>query len=120
MGRLHECVADDDDRVFYDEVLMISAEDQWWNAEALKELKDEHNIIFMSSGNACKPIMVIPRENEAPLVAIGVEDDGTVYFKRDKYGRYENSFDSGWIKSLIADLQAAEAFIEGGNLNDRT
>lgn len=79
----------------------------------MKELRDEHNIIFMSSGAACKPILVIPREHEAPLVAIGVEDDGTVYFKRDDYGNYANSFDSGWIDSLIADLQAAKEFIKG-------
>lgn len=111
MSRLHEFVADDD-RVFYPEMLGISAEDQWWNGEALKELRDEHNIIFMSSGVGCIPIMVIPRENESPLVAIGVEDDGTVYFKRDDYGNYANSFDSGWIDSLIADLQAAKEFIK--------
>lgn len=111
MSRIHEFVADDD-RVFYDETLHLSAEDQWWNEEALKELREEHNVVFMSSGNACKPILIIPRENEAPLVAIGVEDDGTIYFERDKYGHYANSFDSGWIKSLIADLQAAEKFIK--------
>jgi hypothetical protein len=111
MNRLHEFIADDE-RVFYPETLGISAEDQWWNAEALKELRDEYNIIFMSSGAACNPILVIPRENESPLVAIGVEDDGTVYFKRDDYGNYANSFDSGWIDSLIADLQAAKEFIK--------
>lgn len=111
MSRLHEFVADDE-RVFYPELLGISAEDQWWNKEALAELRDTYNIIFMSSGRGCKPILVIPRENESPLVAIGVEDDGTVYFKRDDYGNYANSFDSGWIDSLIADLQAAKEFIK--------
>lgn len=111
MSRLHEFVADDE-RVLYPEELCISAEDQWWNPEALKELREEYNIIFMSSGRGCKPILVIPRENESPLVAIGVEDDGTVYFKRDDYGNYANSFDSGWIDSLIADLKAAKEFIK--------
>lgn len=111
MSRLYEFVTDDE-RVLYPEKLCISAEDQWWNSEALAELQDEHNIIFKSSGRGCKPILVIPRENGSPLVAIGTEDDGTVYFKRGYYGNYANSFDSGWIDSLIADLQAAKEFIK--------
>lgn len=84
----------------------------------MQELRDEYNIIFMSSGLGCKPILVIPRENESPLVAIGVEDDGTVYFKRSSCGQYENGFDSGWIDSLIADLRAAKEYIK--NLKEET
>ena len=112
MSLIHEFVSDDD-RVFYDEVHHFSVYDQWWSKEAIQELRDKHNIIFMSSGGASKPVMIIPRDGEAPLVAIGVEDDGTLYFRRNSYGQYANSFDSSWIDSLIADLQAAKAKING-------
>lgn len=113
MSLIYEFTADDD-RVLYDEVHCFSVDDQWWNKEAIQELRDKHNIIFMSSCDGCIPVMIIPRDGEPPLVALGVEDDGTLYFKRNSYGRYANSFDSSWIDSLIADLQEAKAKINGG------
>ena len=112
MSLIHEFVADDD-RVLYDEVHCFSVYDQWWSTEAIQELRDKHNIIFMSSGDACQPVMIIPRDGETPAVAIGVEDDGTLYFRRNGYGQYANSFDSSWIDFLIADLQEAKAKING-------
>lgn len=113
MSLIHEWAADDD-RVLYEEVHCFSVDDQWWNKEAIQELRDEYNIIFMSSGRGCIPVKIIPRDGEPPLVALGVEDDGTLYFRRNGFGGYENSFDSSWIDSLIADLQEAKAKINGG------
>lgn len=113
MSLIHEFAADDD-RVLYDEVHCFSVYDQWWNKEAIQELWDKHNIIFMSSGRGCIPVKIIPRDGEAPLVALGVEDDGTLYFRMNSFGGYANSFDSSWIDSFIADLQEAKAKINGG------
>lgn len=113
MSLIHEWTTYDD-RVLYDELHCFSVNDQSYNKEAIQELQDKHNIIFMSSGMACKPVMIIPRDGLPPLVAIGLEDDGTLYFRRDRYGQYANSFDSSWIDSLIADLQKAKAKINGG------
>ena len=87
-----------------DESMMFVAENQCWDKTTLKQLKEEYNIIFMTSGDAVKPIMIIDRNYSEPLIVIGSEDDGTIYFHR-KYGQFENCFSSYWIKSLIADLE---------------
>ena len=80
------------------------AEDQICDKKALQELKDYHNIVFMTSGDGCKPIMIIPRKNNNPLIVIGGEDDGQIFF-HTYFGQFENTMDCYWIDSLIADLQ---------------
>lgn len=94
-------VFNDTDEEEYEETLMISAEDQAWDDDTLRQLKDEHNIVFMTSGDG-----VIPVKIEGHLVALGHEDDGTIYFHK-RYGQYTMCFSKGWIPHLIADLQEA-------------
>lgn len=89
-----------------DETMMFSAEDQRWDDDTLKQLKEEYNIVFMTSGDAVKPVMIINSNSKYPLLVIGSEDDGTLYFKR-KYGQFINCFSAYWAKSLIADLEEA-------------
>ena len=89
--------------------LRIIAENQEWDADTLKELREKHNIIFMTSGSGICPIMIIPREINSPLIAIGSEDDGCITFEKH-YGQFMNSMDIYWIDSLIADLKEAKEF----------
>ena len=45
--------------VFDDEdCLRIYAEDQRWDKETLKQLKEEYNIFFMSGGDGVSPVML--------------------------------------------------------------
>lgn len=90
--------------------LIISAENQTWDKQTLQQLKDDYNIIFMTNGNGVSPVKIVRMDNGYG-VAIGSEDDGTIFFNKS-FGNYENSFHSLWIDSLIADLQAAKSYIE--------
>ncbi|MBR5299028.1 MAG: hypothetical protein IKU36_02125 [Bacteroidales bacterium] len=96
-----------DDNVWY-----FSAYDQHWDDTTLKELWEKHNIIFMPDRkDAVHPVMIVEREGERPLIVIGVEDDGTLYFDRS-YGAFKHAFDSYWIDSLVRTLLEAKKRIE--------
>lgn len=93
--------------------LVISAEDQCWDKKTLKQLRDEHDIIFMSAGDGVIPIKVI-KYGDSYGVALGSEDDGTIAFEQYGYGDtklYEHMFSECWIDKLIADLQEAKRYI---------
>lgn len=95
----------------HDDVWYFSAYDQHWDDATLKELWEEHNIIFMPDGkDAVHPVMVIEREGERPSIVIGVEDDGTLYFDRSN-GTFRHAFDSYWIDSLVRTLLEAKSRI---------
>lgn len=89
--------------------LMISAEDQHWDKQTLKQLRDEHDIIFMSAGDGVIPVKVI-KYGEHYGVALGSEDDGTMMFEK-YFNSYKHMFSEYWIDSLIADLQEAKKHI---------
>lgn len=94
--------------------LYISAEDQCWDKNTLKQLRDEYDIIFMSSGDGVIPVKVIKYGDNYYGVALGSEDDGTIAFKQCGYGdtkQYEYGFSEYWIDKLIADLQEAKRYI---------
>ena len=84
-----------------EESLMISAEDQAWDEKTLKQLKDEHNITFMTRGDGVIPVMM-----KGDLVVLGSEDDGTNFFHK-RYGSYETCFSKYWGPYLIEDLKKA-------------
>lgn len=92
-----------------DEPFIISVEDQLYDEETLRQLRDEHNVIFMTGGNGVLPIMVL-NERKNPLLAIGHEDDGTIFFDR-KYGQYSNTLSPHWVDYLVSDLREAVRFI---------
>lgn len=94
-----------------EKVLMISAEDQAWDKDTLKELREKHNIIFMTSGDGIRAFKILEQDEyifghhiTSPLVAVGHEDDGTICFKKG-YMQFQDQFDSAWIDSIIADLK---------------
>ena len=89
-----------------DEPMRFSAEEQSWDSATLKQLREEYNIIFRTSGRGVIPIMILNKDSENPLLVLGNEDDGTISFDR-KYGGFLNKFSSYWVKSLIADLEEA-------------
>lgn len=89
--------------------LMISAEDQCWDKQTLKQLRDEHDIIFMSSGDGITPVKVI-KYGEHYGVVLGSEDDGTMIFEK-YFDNYKHMFSEHWIDTLIADLQEAKRYI---------
>ena len=89
--------------------LVISAEDQCWDKKTLKQLRDEHDIIFMSAGDGIIPVKVI-KYGDNYGVALGSEDDGTMRFER-YFGDFKDGFSDYWIDFLIADLQEAKRYI---------
>ena len=89
-----------------DEPMMFCAEEQCWDDDTLKQLREEHNIIFRTNGRGVMPIMILNKDSEYPLIAIGSEDDGTIYFER-RYGSLADTFSPYWVKYLIADLEEA-------------
>ena len=93
------------------------AADQRWDDETLKEIKEKYNIFFMSNGkDGATPLMLIPRPRTSPLIVVGWEDDGSIGFNKNE-GGWEKCFDSYWIESFIADLQAAKEAIDSKKLN---
>lgn len=95
-----------------DDKWYFSAYDQRWDDATLKELWEKHNIIFMPDRkDAVHAVMIIEREGENPLIAIGVEDDGTLYFDRSN-GTFKPAFDAYWIDSLVRTLLKAKSSIE--------
>lgn len=106
-------VFDDTERNTLDDfgegILRILAEDQCWDDETLKQLRNEHDIIFMSAGDGVTPVKVIKYRKHYG-VALGSEDDGTIIF--EKYcDNYKHMFSECWIDTLIADLQEAKRYI---------
>ena len=89
-----------------DEPMMFSAEDQCWDDDTLKQLKEEYNIVFMTKGDGVMPVMILNKDSQYPLFVLGSEDDGTIFFKRE-YGQFRNTFSPYWVKYLIADLEEA-------------
>ena len=86
-------------------------QDQTYDKSTLKELRKKHNIFFLSGSNGCKPIKVVPRKGQNPLIVLGYEDDGCIWFEKQS-GNYRNAFDSSLIDGLIVDLTAAKHYVE--------
>lgn len=98
-----------DDECYSDASLEISTQDQIWDKESLKELNDM-GIFFMSGKrDACIPVRVINEDYYTrPMIEIGSEDDGTLFFGCDD----SKTFSSHWIDGLIEDLKAAKKYCE--------
>lgn len=86
-------------------------QDQTYDDKTLKELEQKHNIFFLNGANGCTPIKVVPRKGRNPLIVLGYEDDGCIWFEK-QFGHYRNAFDSSLIDGLITDLTAAKKFVE--------
>lgn len=79
----------------------LFAENQSWDQETVKQLKNEYNIIY--DGTGCYGFEVIPRQQSNPLIRIYSEDDGCLY-------ETDIEFDFYWIKSFIKNLLDAENY----------
>lgn len=101
MNHINDPDWDEDDDIMY-----ISAYDQRWDSATLKQLRDEYNIVFMTAGDAVHPVMVLNKDSDCPLLVVGSEDDGTIYFHR-RHGQFRNCFSPYWVEHLISDLQEA-------------
>ena len=88
-----------------DGALCVSASDQEWSRRKTQEELQKIGI-FMQSCGVC-PVMIIERNNHNPLVVIGDEDDGTMFFQEDP-----KTFDLYWARHLINDLEDAIAFAD--------
>lgn len=91
--------------------LIFVAEDQCWDEATLEELQTKYNIIFMTSGDGVRPIMIVEREREEPLIVIGGEDDGKIFFYKP-YGQFANSLSVYWIPYLVSDLLKAKEIVD--------
>jgi len=80
----------------------LTAEDQCWDAETLRQLKEEYNVVFCTDGDGVTPIMVSKEWG----IVLGCEDDGTIYFNQ-KYGQPDMCFSLVWVKHFMADLKEA-------------
>lgn len=86
--------------VYADEHEMyISADNQEWSAAATQEL-NELDIFF--NNNGVTPVRLIKRHNSNPLIQLGTEDDGTIYFHDT-----DPCFDIYWARHLVFDLEEA-------------
>lgn len=94
-----------------DEPEMFTAENQCWDIETLRQLRDEYNVVFMTNGDGVTPIMVSDQWG----IILGHEDDGTIQF-RYQLGQPEMCFGSIWVEDLTADLKEACRLIEAGTL----
>lgn len=90
---------------------MFSAENQCWDDETLRQLKEEYNVVFMTNGDGVIPVMISDKWG----IILGHEDDGTIQFYRE-YGQPEMSFSEVWAEDLIADLQEACRLIKSAKL----
>lgn len=77
----------------------ISAKDQEWSAAAINELS-KLDIFFNNDG--IMPVRLIERGSSNPLIQLGTEDDGTIYFHDT-----DQCFDIYWARHLIFDLEDA-------------
>lgn len=75
------------DDKYGDDPWIFSAEDQCWDDETLRQLKEEYNVVFMTNGDGVTPVMVSKEWG----VILGHEDDGTIQFRR-RYGQPEMYF----------------------------
>lgn len=97
------------DECYSDASLEISTQDQIWDKESLKELNDM-GIFFMSGKHdTCMPVRVINEDYYTrPVIEIGSEDDGTLFFGEENC----KMFSSHLIDGLIEDLKAAKKYCE--------
>lgn len=101
--------------------LIITAEDQSWNKRTLKQLREEHDIIFKSAKDAVIPVKVLRAGEGHYGIALGSEDDGTIQFEQygsEEWKFFKHEFSDYWIDALIADLQAAKRYIAELKAND--
>lgn len=83
---------------------MLTAEEQEWDPATIKQLRDEYDIIF---NDGVHPILVLNKSTDHPLLVVGYEDDGTLFFYR-KYGEFINCFSPYWVETLYRDLVEAK------------
>lgn len=99
-----------DDNDYSNDPWMFSAEDQNWDDETLRQLKEEYGVVFMTNGDGVIPVMISERWG----IVLGSEDDGTIQFQR-QYGQPMMCFSKIWVEDLIADLKEACRIIESGH-----
>ena len=80
---------------------VIVAENQSWDHQTLTEIKEKHGVIFQTAGDGVSPVLV--RNN---IVALGIEDDGTIFFPKE-YNQFVFKLSKNWIPYLISDLTEA-------------
>lgn len=79
----------------------LYAENQSWDKETLKQLKNEYNIFY--DGIGCFGFEVISRGRSNPLIRIYVEDDGFLH-------KTDIEFDIYWLESFIKNLLDAKNY----------
>lgn len=79
----------------------LCAENQTWDKETVKQLKNEYNIFY--DGIGCYGFEVISRKQSNPLIQIYSEDDGFLH-------KTDIEFDIYWLESFIKNLLDAENY----------
>ena len=92
-----------------DEPVCFWAEDQTWDDETIKELKEKYNVIFT---NGIQATMLIKSNYDGRiLIAVGFEDDGCIQFPR-QYNQFTHCYSPYWLDSNMKLLQCTKEFVE--------
>lgn len=91
-----------------DDTYMLIAEEQRWDFATIKQLRDEYDIVF---DDGVHPVLVLNKGTDHPLLAVGYEDDGTLFFHR-KYGQFINCFSPYYVEALCENLVEAKKLAE--------
>lgn len=90
---------------FSENFISISAKNQCWTDEDLKQLKNSYGIIY---NRDIWGIWIEKRKDSYPLLHLMHEDDGQLYWSKEKDVR----FSSFWISSCIELLINAQKYIK--------
>ena len=75
---------------------------QCWTKSFLKQIRDEHNIIF--DGKGCLAVRIIPNpDSDYPSLSIMIQDDGMLFESKTKVSMY-------WVDELIELLEEAKKY----------
>lgn len=90
------------------EKIRILGDDQTFTQDDLKELWEEHKILYLDGG--IMAVWVEEREGESPLVHLMQEDDGQLFWKKET----DVCFDSYWLDNYLETLSVVKEKISSG------
>lgn len=90
------------------EKIQILGDDQTFTQDDLKELWEEHKILYLDGG--IMAVWVEEREEYSPLIHLMGEDDGHIFWKKET----DVCFDSYWLDNYLETLKVVKEKISNG------
>lgn len=85
-----------------DDYISILGHDQEFTKEDCKDLWKNHNILYRNGG--VMAVWVQERQGTTPLIHFMNEDDGHIFWKKEK----DRCFDSAWLGNYIETLSVVK------------